>query len=111
MGLITHILVNAGLLFLIGLLVDGIEVENGKAAVIGAIVLGLVNASVGKVLLILAFPVTFLTLGLFVFVVNALMLLFAAAFVDGFEVDGFGAALKASVGLWVMNMVVGVFFG
>ncbi len=54
---------------------------------------------------------TILTLGLFVFVVNALMLMLAAAFVDGFEVEGFGSAMWGSFGLAVMNWIVGAVFG
>ena len=71
MDFLISIVVNAVLLFLVGLLVSGIEVKDGKAAVFGAFVLGLANASVGKLLLLLTLPINFLTLGLFTFVINA----------------------------------------
>ena len=110
MDFLISIVVNAVLLFFVGLLVSGIEVKDGKAAVFGAFVLGLANASVGKLLLLLTLPINFLTLGLFTFVINALMIMLASALVDGFEVDGFGAAIKGSVALAVMNLLAGMLF-
>ena len=111
MQFIAHILVTAVLLFLLGRMVDGIEVRDGKAAVFGALVLGLANAFVRPLIILLTLPVTILTLGLFLIVVNALMLMIAAAFVDGFEVEGFGSAVWGSLGLAVMNFLVGAMFG
>jgi putative membrane protein len=106
MGFIAHILVTAALLFILGRLVDGIVVKNVKAALIGALVLGLANAFVRPVLVLLTLPVTFLTLGLFLLVVNALMLMLAAAIVGDFEVRGFKAALVGSIVLAVMNFLI-----
>jgi putative membrane protein len=111
MDLVIHILFNAVLLFLVGRLVDGIEVRDGKSAVFGAIVLGLANASVRKLLLLMTLPVTLLTFGLFVLVINALMLMLAAAFVDGFEIEGFSAAMWGSVAFAVMNFLAGMMLG
>lgn len=111
MGFIAHILITAILLFILGRLVDGIEVRDGKAALIGALVLGLANAFVRPVLVLLTLPVTILTLGLFILVVNAVMLMLAAALVDGFEVKGFGPAVWGALGLAVMNFLVGRVFG
>lgn len=111
MDLLIHILFNAVLLFLVGQLVDGIEVRDGKSAIFGAVVLGLANASVRKLIILLTLPITMLTLGLFILVINALMLMIAAAFVDGFEVKGFSAAMWGSVAFAVMNFVAGMFFG
>jgi putative membrane protein len=108
MQIIVHILVTAALLFILGRMVDGIEVRDGRAAVVGAIMLGLANAFVRPILLVLTLPATILTLGLFLLVVNALMLMLAAAIVDGFEIEGFGAALWGSVGLAVLHFIVGV---
>ncbi|MGD2044758.1 MAG: phage holin family protein [Gemmatimonadota bacterium] len=108
MSFVWHILVTALLLFILGKLVDGIEVRDAKAAVFGALVLGLANALVRPLVVLLTLPVTVLTLGLFLFVVNALMLMLAAAFVPGFSVKGFGSALWGSVGLAVLNLLVGV---
>lgn len=110
MDLVLHILFNAVLLFLVGRMVDGIEVRDGKAAIFGAIVLGLANASVRKLLLLVTLPITFVTFGLFVLVINALMLMLAAAFVDGFEIEGFGSAMWGSAAFALMNFLAGMFF-
>ena len=111
MGVIAHILVTAVLLFILGQMIDGIEVRDGKAALFGAVVLGLANAFVRPLVVLLTLPVTVLTLGLFLLVVNALMLMLAAALVDGFEVEGFGSAFWGSLGLALLNLVVGLLFG
>ncbi|MDA0328025.1 MAG: phage holin family protein [Gemmatimonadetes bacterium] len=111
MDLIIHILLNAVLLFIVGRMVDGIEVRDGKAAIFGAIVLGLANASVKKLLLVLTLPITLITFGLFVLVINALMLMLAAAFVDGFEIEDFSAAMWGSIAFSVINFLAGMFFG
>lgn len=110
MQIILHVLVTAVLLFILGKMVDGIEVRDGRAALFGAIVLGLANAVLRPILVLLTLPVTIVTLGLFLLVVNALMLLLAAALVKGFEIDGFLPALWGAVGLAVMNLLVGVLF-
>lgn len=108
MVFIWHVLVTALLLFIVGLLIPGIDVRGWKGAILGALVLGLVNAFVRPLVVVLTLPVTVLTLGLFLFVVNALMLMLVAAIVDGFEVKGFGAALLGSVLLTVLNLGVDV---
>lgn len=108
MSFVWHILVTALLLFILGKLVDGIEVRDAKAAVFGALVLGLANALVRPAVVLLTLPATLLTLGLFLFVVNALMLMLAAALVPGFSVKGFGSALWGSIGLAVLNLLVGI---
>jgi putative membrane protein len=108
MGIVIHVFVSALLLWTVGQLVSGIEVRDGKAALFGAVGLGLANAVVRPVLLMLALPITFLTLGLFAFVVNALMLMLASAFVDGFEVKGFGSAMWGALILWGMNLLAGM---
>jgi putative membrane protein len=110
MQIIVHILVTAVLLFVLGRVVDGIEVRDGKAALFGAIMLGFANAFVRPILVLLTLPVTIITLGLFLLVVNALMLMLAAALVRGFEIEGFGAALWGAVGLAVLNFLVGMLF-
>ena len=108
MGLVIQILLNALLLFLVGRLVDGVEVRDGKSAVLGAIALGLANVSIGKLIVLLTLPITIVTLGLFSIVINALMLMIAAAFVDGFEIKGFSAALWGSVVFAGMNFLAGI---
>ena len=111
MGIIVHIMITTILLYILGRLVSGIEVKDGKAALFGAIGLGLANAFIKPLLLFLTFPITMITFGLFVIVVNALMLMLAAAFVDGFEVEGLGAAVWGALGLSLMNWAVGMLLG
>ena len=111
MGIVIHVLVSALLLFVLGNLVSGIQVRDGKAALFGAIALGLANAFVKPLLVALTFPITIITLGLFLLVVNALMLMLAAGFVDGFEVKGFKSALLGAILLGLMNLLVGMFIG
>ena len=108
MGLIVHILTSTVLLFILGRMVSGIEVRDGKAALFGAIMLGLANAFIRPLLIMLTLPITLITFGLFVLVVNALMLMLAEDFVDGIEVKGFGAAIWGSLGLRAMNYLVGM---
>lgn len=111
MGFIVHTLVSAALLFFVGRMVDGIEVRDAKAAIVGALVLGLVNWIIWTVLAGLTLPLTFLTLGLFAFAANAVALNATAAIVRGFEVANFRAALKGTVVLWLMNFLVGMLIG
>jgi putative membrane protein len=108
---VIHLLVTAGLLSVVGYMVSGIEVEDGTAAVIGALVLGFANAFIRPRLVLLTLPITFLTLGLFVWVVNAFMLKLTAAFVPGFKVEGFRAAMVGSLFLGILNIMVAAFFG
>ncbi len=107
----VHLIVTAALLFVVGRLVSGIEVEDGGSAVAGALVLGFANAFIRPLLVLLTFPITFLTLGLFIWVVNAFMLKLTANFVPGFRVEGFKAAMIGSLLLGILNMAVSGFFG
>ena len=96
-ALLLRWLLNAAALMLVAYLYPGVQVESLAAAVIAALVLGLVNAVIRPILLVLTLPVTILTLGLFIFVVNALCFWLAAEFVGGFHVAGFWAALVGSI--------------
>lgn len=96
-NLITKVLLSAVALLVVAYLLPGIEVESIYIAVIAAVILGLLNLIVRPVLFVLTLPVTIVTLGLFAFVLNALIFWFAASFVDGFSVDGFLSALLGSI--------------
>jgi putative membrane protein len=89
MRLLLHWILSATALWIVAHFVPGIYVSGPKAALIAALVIGLINATLGLLLKILTFPLTILTLGLFWFVINALMLELAANFVNGFQVRGF----------------------
>jgi putative membrane protein len=95
--LLARWILNAAALLLVAYLYDGVTVESFFAAAIAALVLGLVNALVRPLLVLLTLPVTILTLGLFLFVINALLFWFVAEIVQGFRVTGFVAALIGSV--------------
>jgi len=107
---LLHVVVTAVLLVVVGKFVSGIEIRDAKAALWGALVLGIANGIVRPVLVFLTLPFTILTLGLFLFVVNAVMLMLAAALVDGFKVRGFGSALVGSVLLSLLNLAVSAIF-
>jgi len=92
--------------WLVAHIVPGISVSGPVAALIAALVIGLVNATLGLLLKIVTFPLTILTLGLFWFVINALMLELAAALVPGFQVRGFVAALIGAVMLSLVSSVL-----
>ena len=95
--LLARWIVNAAALLLVAYLYPGVHVTSFVAALIAALVLGLVNAVIRPILVILTLPVTLLTLGLFLFVINALLFWFVAEIVQGFHVDGFLAALIGSI--------------
>jgi putative membrane protein len=103
---LVNLVISAGLLLVVGHVVTGIEVRDWVSALLAALVLCVVNAVVRPVLVVLTLPLTIVTLGLFLFVVNALMLQLAAYFVPGFKVAGFGAALLGSLLLTILNIGV-----
>jgi putative membrane protein len=103
--LLARWVVNAAALLLVAYLYPGVTVEGFGAALIAALLLGLVNAVVRPLLIILTLPVTLLTLGLFIFVINALLFWFVAEIVQGFRVTGFGAALLGSILYSVITLV------
>ena len=95
--LIARWIVNAGALLLVAYMYSGVQVTSFTAALVAALVIGLVNAVVRPILVLLTLPVTILTLGLFLFVINALLFWFVAEVVSGFTVGGFMAALIGSL--------------
>jgi putative membrane protein len=107
MGLLIRAVVNALAIWLATEIVPGIEAGSVTTVVVAALVLGLVNAIVRPVLLVLTLPLTLVTLGLFLFVLNALCLWLTSAIVPGFEVRGFWpafwGALIVSALSWVVN--------
>jgi putative membrane protein len=107
MGFLIRVLVNALAIWLATEIVPGIEARSLTTVLVAAIVLGLVNAIVRPVLLILTLPLTLVTLGLFLFVLNALCLWLTSAVVPGFDVRGFWpafwGALLVSALSWVVN--------
>lgn len=107
----AHLLITAALLLLVANLVSGVRVAGWGPAFLGAIVLGFVNAFVRPVMFLLTLPLTVLTFGLFLLVVNAFMLWLVAALVPGIQVRGFGPALLGSLLLTILNLAVASVFG
>jgi putative membrane protein len=108
MKLIIRWLLLAAALLLVAHVYSGVTVASFGEALIAAFVIGLFNTLVRPVLVLLTLPVTLLTLGLFLFVINALMFWWAASVLDGFSVTGFGAALVGSLIYSLCCMVIDV---
>lgn len=108
MKMIVRWLLLAAALLLVAHLYSGVKVTSFADAMIAALVLGLLNTLVRPVLVLLTFPVTLLTLGLFLFVINALMFYAAAYVLTGFNVTSFVAALIGSVIYSLCGMVIDV---
>ena len=108
MKLIVRWLLLAAALLLVAHLYPGVSVASFGAAMVAALVLGLFNTLVRPLLVLLTLPVTVVTLGLFLFVINALMFWSAAGVLDGFKVTGFGAALIGSLIYSLCGMVIDV---
>jgi putative membrane protein len=97
MKLIINWVLSAIALLAVTYLYSGVQVTSFGSAMIAALVIGLFNTFLRPVLVVLTLPVSVVTLGLFLFVINALMFWSASGVLDGFKVDGFGAALIGSV--------------
>jgi putative membrane protein len=106
MGILIRILVTALAALLTAYLLPGVKLHDFTSALILAIVLGLLNLLVKPVLVILTLPVTIVTLGLFLLVINALIVLWASSLVKGFKVDNFWWALIFSVVLSVISSIM-----
>ncbi|MFZ2681477.1 MAG: phage holin family protein [Patescibacteria group bacterium] len=109
MRLILRWLINALALLAATQFISGFEVSSFYAALIAALVLGLLNAIVRPVLVLLTLPVTLLTLGLFTFVINAGLVWFMSSFVKGIAVDGFWPALLVAIFLWAVSTITSNF--
>ena len=93
-------------IWIVAQIVPGFEVDGALAALLAAVLIGLVNATVGFILKILTLPLTIVTFGLFLFVINALMIMLVSAIVPGFDVAGFWSALLGSIVLTLVGMVM-----
>ena len=108
MKIIVRWLLLAAALLLVAYLYPGVAVTSFGSAMIAAFVIGVFNTLLRPVLVLLTLPVTLLTLGLFLFVINALMFWAAAQVLEGFAVNGFVAALIGSLIYSVIGMVIDV---
>ena len=103
MNIMLRIIISAVVAFALSYILSGVHIQSFVTALVLAIVLGLLNIFVKPILVILTLPITIFTFGLFLFVINALIILLAARFVNGFQVDGFWWALLFSLLLSILT--------
>ncbi len=103
--IITKILLVALTLLVVSEFIPGIQVSGIYPAIIAAIILGILNALVRPILIIITFPITILTLGLFIIVINASLFWFAASFIDGFTTNSLLATLLGSLVVSLVSSV------
>jgi putative membrane protein len=104
--LLVKWLLSAAALLFVAYLYSGVQVKTFTAALVAALVIGLLNAVLRPILVVLTLPVTVVTLGLFLFVINALMFWAAAGLLPGFYVNGFLAALIGSLLYSLIGLVI-----
>lgn len=106
MRLLLHWILSAIALLIVSRIVPGFHVAGLVPALIAAVVIGLLNATVGLLLKIITFPLAILTLGIFLLVINGIMILVASAVVPGFHVYGLGPAFWGAVVLALLGMLI-----
>ena len=106
MRLLLHWILSALALLLVSHVVPGFHVNGLLPALIAAVVIGLLNATVGLFLKIVTFPLSILTLGIFLLVINGVMIMLASAVVPGFHVHGLGPAFWGAVILALLGMLI-----
>ena len=104
-ALLVRWIISAVLLLVVSHLVPGFEVDGLRSALIASLVIGLVNATLGLFLKIVTFPLSLITFGLFLLVINALMLMFVSGLVRGFVVHGFAPAFWGALLLALLGML------
>jgi putative membrane protein len=104
--ILVHWLLSALCLLLVARVIPGFKVRGFGTALLAVLVIGFVNGTLGLLLKVLTIPLSIVTLGLFLLVINAVMLKLSAWFVPGFEVAGFGTAFLASLILTVLSVVI-----
>jgi putative membrane protein len=103
---IVNWLLSALALWLVAQIIPGIQIRSFGTALLATVVLGLVDITIGPILRFIAFPITFLTLGLFEWVLKAILLKLASIFTPGFRIEGFLNALFGSLVLTVLDIVL-----
>lgn len=89
-------------------LLPGVKIDGFFPAMVAAVVIGLINAFIKPILIILTLPINILTLGLFTLIINAFLVMLASALVPGFDVTGFGWAILFSIVLFFVNLGLGL---
>lgn len=101
MKIIIRLLINAAILLVAPFIVSGMSIAGIWPAIVAALLLGIVNAVIRPLIIILTLPINILTLGLFTLVINGLMVLLVASFMRGFSVSGLWSAIGLSILLWL----------
>ncbi len=110
MRFIIEILLMGAAVAIAAFLIPGVTVDGFLSAIIAGILIALVNATIGTILRILAFPITILTLGLFSFIITVLMVLLVDRFMTGFNTSGFFSAMLFAIVLSIVKMLFGVLY-
>ncbi|MDD5043422.1 MAG: phage holin family protein [Patescibacteria group bacterium] len=110
MKLFLRWMIYAAALILAAYLIPGVAVASFYSALIAALILGLINALIRPLVIILTLPINILSLGIFTFIINALMLWLASTMVKGFYIADFGSALWAALLLWIISLAVNWIF-
>lgn len=110
MKLLAEWIVRAFVLLAATYFVPGFKIDSYLTALVVALVLGILNVLIKPLLVIFTLPATILTLGLFMFVINAILLLIAAHFVEGFHISSFGTAILAAVVISIIGSILNVIF-
>ncbi|MEI7740883.1 MAG: phage holin family protein [bacterium] len=105
MFLFTRWIINALALLAATNLIPGVHVRSFYSALWVALILGFLNAVARPILVFLTLPITVLSLGLFIFIINALLVWFTASIVKGFDVSGFGPALLLGIFMWLVSVI------
>lgn len=103
---LLHWVLSALAIAIVAHIVPGFVVQDAVTALIAAVVIGFINATIGFVLKIVTLPLTVMTMGLFWFIINGLMLELASGLIPGFQVQSFGAAFIGAIVLGLVNMVL-----
>ncbi len=111
MRFLIRVLVNTAAIVVAAHVIPGIAVADASSAMVAGLVLGIINAIIRPVLIVLTFPLTLLTLGLFIFVVNAICLFLTAWLVPGFFISGFFAGLAGAIFISIVSWILNAFVG
>jgi len=105
MKLFLNLLVNGFAVFVVDYLLPGVQIDSFFTAIVVSIGIGIVNMFIKPIVILFTLPFNIITLGLFTFIINGLMILLVSAFIPGFVVNNFGWAMLFSIVLWVVNFV------
>jgi len=105
MKLFLNLLINGFAVFVVDYLLPGVHIDSFFTAIVVSIGIGVVNMFIKPIVILFTLPFNIVTLGLFTFIINGLMILLVSAFIPGFVVNNFGWAMLFSIVLWVVNFV------